>query len=204
MGALQSAGNQPLNKEVQFAQVIVAEAAPTYEGQRMACELAALGIQTTAITDSAIYAMMARVNKARARGCKWEAHSWTHCQGVSSNSCSPVLNAQVVVTAHALLADGGIMAPIGMHLVAMAAKDHAVPVVVLCGIYKLTPLFAHEPGLNFNELKSPASILPYTDEAMLTAGEPSAERMFEKGKGSCFVICSVASAVWDFCCMTEL
>ena len=30
----------------------------------MACELADLGIQTTAISDSAIYAMMARVNKA--------------------------------------------------------------------------------------------------------------------------------------------
>lgn len=42
----------------------MAEAAPTYEGQHMACELADLGIQTTAISDSAIYAMMARVNKA--------------------------------------------------------------------------------------------------------------------------------------------
>ncbi|KAL6770939.1 hypothetical protein ACKKBF_B33300 [Auxenochlorella protothecoides x Auxenochlorella symbiontica] len=129
-------------REKRFFQAVVAEAAPTYEGQRMARELAALGIQTTAISDSAIYAMMARVNK-------------------------------VVVTAHALLADGGIMAPIGMHLVAMAAKHHAVPFVVLVGIYKLTPLFAHEPGLNFNELKSPASILPYNDEALLAADSSS-------------------------------
>lgn len=51
------------NPAAHHSQVIVAEAAPTYEGQRMACELAALGIQTTAITDSVIYAMMARVNK---------------------------------------------------------------------------------------------------------------------------------------------
>lgn len=81
----------------------------------------------------------------------------------------------MVVSAHALLADGGIMAPVGMHLVAMAARHHAVPFVVLVGIYKLTPLFAHEPGLNFNELKSPASILPYNDGALLAAGEISAQ-----------------------------
>lgn len=34
----------------------------------MAKELAEIGIQTTAITDSAIYAMMARVNKVRHHG----------------------------------------------------------------------------------------------------------------------------------------
>ncbi len=41
----------------------MAEAAPTFQGHQMARELAEAGIQTTAITDSAIYAMMARVNK---------------------------------------------------------------------------------------------------------------------------------------------
>lgn len=44
----------------------MAEAAPTFRGHQMARELAEAGIQTTAITDSAIYAMMARVNKVRA------------------------------------------------------------------------------------------------------------------------------------------
>lgn len=158
-------------------QVIVAEAAPTYEGQRMACELAALGIQTTAITDSVIYAMMARVNKVGPVFCEVCSHAIGHARSQDIKG-SPSPNAtQVVVTAHALLADGGIMAPIGMHLVAMAAKDHAVPVVVLCGIYKLTPLFAHEPGLNFNELKSPTSILPYSDEALLAAGRNGNSRL---------------------------
>lgn len=55
------------------------------------------------------------------------------------------------------------MAPIGMQLVAMAAKRHVVPFVVLVGIYKLSPLFPHEPGLSFNELKSPAAILTRDD-----------------------------------------
>lgn len=46
-------------------QVVVAEASPTYQGQQMATELAAAGIHATLIPDSAIFAMMARVNKAR-------------------------------------------------------------------------------------------------------------------------------------------
>ncbi len=45
--------------------MVVAEAAPAYGGQRMARDLARAGLQTTAIPDSAIFAMMARVNKAR-------------------------------------------------------------------------------------------------------------------------------------------
>nr|KAJ3418299.1 Translation initiation factor eIF-2B subunit beta [Polyrhizophydium stewartii] len=44
-------------------QVIVAETAPFYSGQEMAASLAAAGIDTTLITDSAIFAVMSRVNK---------------------------------------------------------------------------------------------------------------------------------------------
>lgn len=44
-------------------QVIVAEGAPGYGGHRMAAELARAGLHTTAIADSAIFALMARVNK---------------------------------------------------------------------------------------------------------------------------------------------
>jgi translation initiation factor eIF-2B subunit beta len=43
--------------------VIVAESAPTYSGQTLARILAEDGIETTLITDSAIYAIMSRVNK---------------------------------------------------------------------------------------------------------------------------------------------
>jgi Initiation factor 2 subunit family len=38
---------------------------------------------------------------------------------------------QVLVGAHTLLANGGIIAPAGTALVALAAKKHAVPLVVL-------------------------------------------------------------------------
>eukprot|EP00035_Acanthoeca_spectabilis_P007667 m.140440 g.140440 ORF g.140440 m.140440 type:complete len:374 (+) comp14035_c0_seq5:2915-4036(+) len=44
-------------------QVFVAEQAPSYRGQEMAKRLAQAGIETTLITDSAIFAVMSRVNK---------------------------------------------------------------------------------------------------------------------------------------------
>lgn len=42
----------------------MAEAAPRYDGHKMARKLADAGVQTTLIADSAVFAMMARVNKA--------------------------------------------------------------------------------------------------------------------------------------------
>ncbi|KAI7838442.1 hypothetical protein COHA_007705 [Chlorella ohadii] len=116
-------------------EVVVTEGAPTYQGQQMARELAAAGIRATLIADSAVFAMMARVNK-------------------------------VVATAQALLANGGVMAPVGMHIAAMAAKRHSVPFVVLCGIYKLSTLFPHNPAVNFNDFKDPEDVLPLTHEAV--------------------------------------
>ncbi|XP_072019569.1 translation initiation factor eIF2B subunit beta-like isoform X2 [Amphiura filiformis] len=43
--------------------VIVAECAPSYQGQQLAVTLAKANIETTVITDSAVFAMMSRVNK---------------------------------------------------------------------------------------------------------------------------------------------
>jgi hypothetical protein len=44
-------------------EVIVAESAPNFAGQDMAKSLAAAGIETTVIPDSAVFAIMARVNQ---------------------------------------------------------------------------------------------------------------------------------------------
>ena len=125
-------------REKRDFQAVVAEGAPTLEGQKMAVELAKSGIRTTLITDAAVFAMMARVNK-------------------------------VIISAHALLADGGVMAPVGTAVVAAAAKRHSVPFVVLVGIYKLSPNFPHEPGVSFNDFKDPSAVLPYSDLAVLQA-----------------------------------
>ncbi|RVW26063.1 Translation initiation factor eIF-2B subunit beta [Vitis vinifera] len=86
--------------------VFVAEGAPRYQGHVLAKELVARGLQTTLITDSAVFAMISRVN-------------------------------MVIVGAHAVMANGGVIAPVGLNMVALAAQRHAVPFVVLAGTHKV-------------------------------------------------------------------
>lgn len=110
--------------------VFVAEGAPRYQGHALAKELVARGLQTTVITDSAVFAIISRVN-------------------------------MVVVGAHTVMANGGVIAPVGMNMVALAAQRHAVPFVVLAGTHKLCPLYPHNPEVLLNELKSPAELLDF-------------------------------------------
>ncbi|XP_019159122.1 PREDICTED: translation initiation factor eIF-2B subunit beta isoform X3 [Ipomoea nil] len=110
--------------------VFVAEGAPRYQGHALAKDLVARGLQTTVITDSAVFAMISRVN-------------------------------MVIVGAHAVMANGGVIAPVGMNMVALAAQRHAVPFVVLAGVHKLCPLYPHNPEVLLNELKSPAELLDF-------------------------------------------
>jgi translation initiation factor 2B subunit (eIF-2B alpha/beta/delta family) len=79
-----------------------------------------------------------------------------------------VTSAQVLVGAHALLANGGVMAGAGNQLTAMAAKHHAVPFVVLVGLQKLSPLFPHDPSVSFNDYK--VSLLWPDPSRVVTAG----------------------------------
>ena len=109
-------------------QVVVAENAPSYRGRAFARELADQGLSTTLIPDSAVFAMMGRVNK-------------------------------VVIGAHAMLADGGVMAPAGTHMAALAAQRHAVPFVVVIGLHKLTPLFPYDPEVTMNDYRSPQEVV---------------------------------------------
>lgn len=67
--------------------------------------------------------------------------------------CDPIHCIQVLVGTHVVLANGGIMAPVGTHIVALAAKHHSCPFVVLTGLHKLSPLFPHDPSVNFNEFR---------------------------------------------------
>lgn len=59
-----------------------------------------------------------------------------------------------------VFASGGILAQTGTFGLAAAAKHHAVPVVVLSGLYKLSPRFVSDPK-TMNEHKSPSDILEY-------------------------------------------
>jgi translation initiation factor eIF-2B subunit beta len=46
---------------------------------------------------------------------------------------------KVIVGAHAIMANGGVIAPVGMNLLALAAQRHAVPFVVVAGSHKVIP-----------------------------------------------------------------
>eukprot|EP01116_Phalansterium_solitarium_P023751 TRINITY_DN848_c0_g1_i1.p1 TRINITY_DN848_c0_g1~~TRINITY_DN848_c0_g1_i1.p1 ORF type:complete len:369 (-),score=151.58 TRINITY_DN848_c0_g1_i1:244-1350(-) len=112
-------------------EVIVPETAPSFRGNQMALALAAADIEVTVIPDSAIFAMMARVNK-------------------------------VIVGTHAVMANGGLINMTGTHMVALAAKHHAVPFVVCTGMYKLSPLYPYDQD-TFNDINSPAEVISYEE-----------------------------------------
>ncbi|XP_010450620.1 PREDICTED: translation initiation factor eIF-2B subunit beta isoform X2 [Camelina sativa] len=129
--------------------VFVAEGAPRYQGHLLAKELVARGLQTTVITDSAVFAMISRVN-------------------------------MVIIGAHAVMANGGVIGPVGVNMAALAAKKHAVPFVVLAGSHKLCPLYPHNPEVLLNELRSPSELLDF--------GEFSDCLDFGAGSGSLQVV----------------
>ncbi|OKL58964.1 hypothetical protein UA08_05518 [Talaromyces atroroseus] len=85
------------------------------DGQNLSPEnftkpLTALGITVILIPDSAVFAIMSRVNK-------------------------------VILGTHSVLANGGLVAAAGTRVIARAAKVHQTPVVVVSGIYKLSPVY---------------------------------------------------------------
>ena len=112
-------------------EVIIAEAAPTLLGQKMAAALANTGIDVTVISDAAVLAVMPSVSK-------------------------------VVMGTHAVLANGGLVAPIGGATVCSAARHHSVPVLVLCGTHKLTPLYAFDED-TFNEHNCPSQMVQFDE-----------------------------------------
>ena len=60
------------------------------------------------------------------------------------------------------MANGGIVANAGAHLIALAAKEHSVPVIVVSAMYKLTPMYPFDP-MKLNELLAPSMILQPED-----------------------------------------
>jgi translation initiation factor eIF-2B subunit beta len=60
------------------------------------------------------------------------------------------------------MANGGLIAITGSRMMATCAAQHSTPVVVLSGLYKLTPSFPSKEDLLYEPI-SPASILPYDD-----------------------------------------
>eukprot|EP01130_Rhizamoeba_saxonica_P007131 TRINITY_DN2868_c0_g1_i2.p1 TRINITY_DN2868_c0_g1~~TRINITY_DN2868_c0_g1_i2.p1 ORF type:complete len:362 (-),score=75.47 TRINITY_DN2868_c0_g1_i2:32-1117(-) len=70
---------------------------------------------------------------------------------------------KVIVGTHAVLANGGLMAMAGTHILAQAAKYHSVPVIVCTGLYKLSPIYPSQDS--FAELNSPSDVLNFEEVA---------------------------------------
>lgn len=94
--------------------------------------LTSLGIKVILIPDSAVFALMSRINK-------------------------------VILAPHTILANGSLIAAAGASGIAQAAKEHRVPVVVLSGVYKLSPVY------------------PFDSAELLEQGDPGKVVGFEEG-----------------------
>lgn len=73
---------------------------------------------------------------------------------------------KVLVGSQAVLATGGVLAQSGTRLVALAAEHYRVPFVVITGLYKLSPLFPHDPQMMFNDFHSPSV---FTDQRLTSS-----------------------------------
>lgn len=118
-----------------------------YQGHILAKELVTRGLQTTVITDSAVFAMISRVNMV----CIYLNALFFLMYTVLTSTCNIF---KVIVGAHAVMANGGVIAPVGLNMVALAAQRHAVPFVVLAGIHKvfwISNSFSYNIALSENE-----------------------------------------------------
>lgn len=93
--------------------------------------LTSMGITVILIPDSAVFALMSRINK-------------------------------VVLAPHAVLANGSLIAAAGATTIAQAAKHHHVPVVVLSGVYKLSPVYPFDID-ELIEYGDPSKVVPFQE-----------------------------------------
>lgn len=90
-----------------------------------------MGITVILIPDSAVFALMSRVNK-------------------------------VILGTHSVLANGGLVAAAGTRVIARAAKVHQTPVVVVSGVYKLSPVYPFDFD-SLIEYGDASKVLPFED-----------------------------------------
>lgn len=69
---------------------------------------------------------------------------------------------KVILATHTVLANGGLVAAAGAHMIAKAAKEHQTPVVVLSGVYKLSPVYPFDID-ELIEHGDVGSVVPYDD-----------------------------------------
>ncbi|KAL5345927.1 hypothetical protein V496_04742 [Pseudogymnoascus sp. VKM F-4515 (FW-2607)] len=70
---------------------------------------------------------------------------------------------KVILATHAVIANGGLVAASGARIIAKAAHKHRTPVIVVSGVYKLSPQY------------------PYEFESLIEYGDPSKITTYEDG-----------------------
>ncbi|KAJ2741492.1 GCD complex subunit gcd7 [Coemansia sp. BCRC 34301] len=75
---------------------------------------------------------------------------------------------KVILGAHTVLANGGLVAASGSHTIAAAARHHSTQVVVCAGLYKYSAMFPFDDD-RFNTLVSPDAVLAYGEGALVDA-----------------------------------
>lgn len=69
---------------------------------------------------------------------------------------------KVILATHTVLANGALVAAAGAHMIARAAKQHRTPVVVISGVYKLSPVYPFDLD-ELIEYGDAGSVVPYED-----------------------------------------
>ena len=73
---------------------------------------------------------------------------------------------KVIMSTHTVLANGGLIAASGAHIIAQAAKAHQTPVVVVSGMFKLCPVYPFDPDALI-EYGDTSKVLPFTEGELL-------------------------------------
>ncbi|KFY31041.1 hypothetical protein V493_01453 [Pseudogymnoascus sp. VKM F-4281 (FW-2241)] len=69
---------------------------------------------------------------------------------------------KVILATHAVIANGGLVAASGARIIAKAAHKHRTPVIVVSGVYKLSPQYPYEFE-SLIEYGDPSKIITYED-----------------------------------------
>lgn len=73
---------------------------------------------------------------------------------------------KVILATHAVIANGGLIAAAGARIIAKAARVHRTPLIVVSGIYKLSPEYPFEFE-SLIEYGDPGNIVSYQDGALV-------------------------------------
>ncbi|KAI5801610.1 hypothetical protein DFH27DRAFT_62896 [Peziza echinospora] len=73
---------------------------------------------------------------------------------------------KVILGTHAVLANGGLLAAAGARTIAKAAREHSTPVVVVTGVYKLSPVYPFD-WERLVEVGDPGRVVDFEDPELV-------------------------------------